>query len=203
MHPFSKVTDILTSLPSPAEQFLRATESQPPRLWSSVRHWINSTYLVHFFPVDNYKRPNALLLAFLDAHCCHENKSQLVSVWLERAVRSECESKNLGLSNRATLPSGTGWMESRVWTPSLVPAGWGGQGTPALHADIAEQSSAHLPVTLWSDDSASSKPCSGWLWSHLVPLGGLTWHSIAQVNPGPPWLCSLSPTSALCPCHWV
>ena len=35
---------------------------------------------VCFFPSDKLKRPNALLLAFLDTYCCHENNSQQVSV---------------------------------------------------------------------------------------------------------------------------
>ena len=63
------------------------------------------------------------------------------------------------------LPSGTGWMESRTWT--LILDLLGDRWTPAFHVDFAEQPFAHSLITLSSDLLSSSKPFSGWLWSHF------------------------------------
>ena len=96
-------------------------------------------------------------------------------MWLEYALRSDCQSWSCDLSSGALLHSGTGWMESRAWTPILGLLGGEGEGreTPALHTGFAEQPPAHSLITLSSDLLNSGKPCSGWLWSHFVPLEGL------------------------------
>ena len=108
-------------------------------------------------------------------------------MWLECALWLDCESWSLDLSHEALLPSGTGWMKCRVWTPlwTCWVCVWGDTCSSCSHCWTTL---CYSPVTLSSDLLSPSKPCSGWLWSHLVPLRGLgwlsIWHSIAQVNPG-------------------
>ena len=74
-------------------------------------------------------------------------------MWLECALRSECESWSHDLSSGALLHSETRQMESRAWTPSWACwVGWGWDTCSSSSCVCAAL--CYSPVTLSSDVSA-------------------------------------------------